>query len=177
LICNTFVVKFICFAAVQNKMRHGDKFRQIRAAKPMFAMMRSMSESLFEHEAIRTTVAKAKEVRRFAEKVITHGKLGKEKQVKQNLYRPDIVRKVMYVLGPRYFARPGGYTRILKCGPRQGKQNVLEFIAVVLICIAKIGDGAEMAVIELVDRENEIRPKHRLLISHRYVTGIPSVVV
>ena len=100
------------------------------------AMMRNMSISLFEHELIRTTVPKAKELRRVAEPLIT---LAKEDSVANRrlafarLRNKAAVGKLFGELGPRYAERPGGYLRILKCGNRPG-------------------DNAPMAYVELVDR-------------------------
>ncbi len=100
------------------------------------AMLRNMSISLFEHELIRTTVPKAKELRRLAEPLIT---LAKEDSVANRrlafarLRNKQAVGKLFNELGPRYNERPGGYLRILKCGNRPG-------------------DNAPMAYVELVDR-------------------------
>jgi large subunit ribosomal protein L17 len=100
------------------------------------AMFRNMASSLFEHEVIKTTVPKAKELRRVAEPLIT---LAKEDSVAHRrlafdrLRNREIVTKLFNELGPRYVDRPGGYLRILKCGYRAG-------------------DKAPMAYVELVDR-------------------------
>jgi large subunit ribosomal protein L17 len=100
------------------------------------AMFRNMASSLFEHEMIKTTVPKAKELRRVAEPLIT---LAKEDSVAHRrlafdrLRNREIVTKLFNELGPRYVDRPGGYLRILKCGHRAG-------------------DQAPMAYVELVDR-------------------------
>ena len=99
-------------------------------------MFRNMSASLFEHEMIRTTLAKAKELRGKAEPLIT---LAKEDSVANRrlafarLRDRDVVTKLFNELGPRYKERPGGYLRVLKCGFRPG-------------------DNAPMAIVELVDR-------------------------
>lgn len=99
-------------------------------------MFRNMANSLFEHEIIKTTVPKAKELRRVAEPLIT---LAKEDSVAHRrlafdrLRSRDVVTKLFRELGPRYTERPGGYLRILKCGYRAG-------------------DQAPMAYVELVDR-------------------------
>ncbi|KAH9259311.1 ribosomal protein L17 [Batrachochytrium salamandrivorans] len=114
-----------------------------KAPKELMAMLRNMASSLFMHEAIKTTVPRAKEIKRFAEKIITNAKHGNYVEVKRKLYEDKVAVKVMYELAPRYAAREGGYTRILKCGFRKG-------------------DAAEMAMIELVDRgAGEIRPKQK----------------
>jgi large subunit ribosomal protein L17 len=100
------------------------------------AMFRNMASSLFEHEMIKTTVPKAKELRRVAEPLIT---LAKEDSVAHRrlafdrLRNREVVTKLFNELGPRYVDRPGGYLRILKCGHRAG-------------------DQAPMAYVELVDR-------------------------
>jgi large subunit ribosomal protein L17 len=97
-------------------------------------MLRNMMNSLLQHEAIKTTVPKAKELRRVVEPMIT---LAKEPTLANRRLRDrDIVTKLFDVLGPRYKARPGGYTRILKMGFR-------------------VGDNAPMALVELVDRPAE----------------------
>ena len=115
-------------------------FRRLsRSPKHLQAMLRNLTGSLFEHEAIRTTVPRAKELRRYAEKVITLGKRGNEVEVRKVLYQEHLVKKLLFDIAPRFADRQGGYTRVLKCGPRQS-------------------DQAEMAVIELVGRKGELRP-------------------
>ena len=98
------------------------------------ALLRGLTADLIRHERITTTLAKAKETRIMAEKLITHGKKGSlhnRRVALSRLPNKAVVSKVFDELGPRYAERPGGYTRIIKLGPRQG-------------------DGASMAVIELV---------------------------
>lgn len=98
------------------------------------ALLRGLTADLIRHERITTTLAKAKETRIMAEKLITHGKKGtlhNRRTALRQLPQKDVVAKIFDELGERYSARPGGYTRIIKLGPRQG-------------------DGADMAVIELV---------------------------
>ena len=100
------------------------------------AMLRNMANSLFTHEAIRTTLPKAKELRRVAEPLITLSKnptVANRRLAFDRLRDRDVVVKLFDELGPRYKARPGGYLRILKFGFRQG-------------------DSAPMALVELVDR-------------------------
>jgi len=100
------------------------------------AMLRNIVTSLLEHERIVTTVPKAKEARRIAEKMITLGKRGDlhaRRQALSYIRTKDIVAKLFDELGPRFQDRPGGYTRILKCGFRAG-------------------DHAPMALVQLVDR-------------------------
>jgi large subunit ribosomal protein L17 len=96
-----------------------------------------------EHERIRTTVQKAKEVRPLAEKMITLGKketLHARRQAARFLLKAAVVQKLFDSIAARYSDRPGGYTRILKLGPRAG-------------------DGAELAIIELISGESEKKPK------------------
>jgi large subunit ribosomal protein L17 len=99
-------------------------------------MLRNMATSLLRHEIIKTTLPKAKELRRIAEPLITLGKnatLANRRLAFSRLRDRDIVGKLFNELGPRYSTRPGGYLRILKCGFRNG-------------------DNAPMALVELVDR-------------------------
>lgn len=118
-------------------MRHRKSGRHLsRTSSHRKAMFKNMANSLFTHEAIRTTLPKAKELRRVAEPLIT---LAKEDSVARRrlafarLRDRQVVTKLFNELGPRYQSRPGGYLRILKCGFRQG-------------------DNAPMAYVELVDR-------------------------
>ena len=118
-------------------MRHRHGLRKLnRTSEHRQAMLRNMCNSLLNHEAIKTTVPKAKELRRVVEPLIT---LAKEATVANRrlafarLRDRDVVTKLFNELGPRYNARPGGYTRILKMGFRAG-------------------DNAPMAFVELVDR-------------------------
>jgi len=118
-------------------MRHGYGLRKLnRTTSHRLAMLRNMMNSLIEHEVIKTTVPKAKELRRVVEPLITLGKeptLAHRRLAFDRLRDRDIVTKLFSELGPRYAARPGGYTRILKMGFR-------------------VGDNAPMAYVELVDR-------------------------
>lgn len=118
-------------------MRHRKSGRQLnRNSSHRKAMFRNMSASLFEHELIRTTLPKAKELRRIAERLITLAKtdsVANRRLAFSRLRDRDVVSKLFNELGPRYQARPGGYLRILKCGFRTG-------------------DNAPMAIVELVDR-------------------------
>lgn len=87
------------------------------------ALLRSLVGDLIRHERITTTVAKAKETRVIAEKLITHGKQGTlhhRRLALAQVPNEDVVKKVFDELAPRYAQRPGGYTRIIKLGPRQG---------------------------------------------------------
>ncbi|GAB2894540.1 50S ribosomal protein L17 [Microbulbifer echini] len=118
-------------------MRHrysGRKFSRTSAHRK--AMFKNMSASLVEHELIKTTLPKAKELRRVAEPLITLAKkdsVANRRLAFARIRDKDAVRKLFDELGPRYEARPGGYIRILKCGFRAG-------------------DKAPMAYVELVDR-------------------------
>jgi large subunit ribosomal protein L17 len=118
-------------------MRHRKAGRKLnRNSSHRDAMFRNMAASLFQHETIRTTVAKAKELRRVAEPLITLAKddsLAHRRLAFDRIRDRDTVGKLFNELGPRYKARPGGYLRILKCGYRAG-------------------DSAPMAIVELVDR-------------------------
>ena len=118
-------------------MRHGNSNRKLnRTSSHRAAMFRNMSVSLLRHEIIRTTLPKAKELRKYAEPLITLAKdatLANRRIAFSRLRDRDIVGKLFVELGPRYNARNGGYLRILKCGFRNG-------------------DNAPMALVELVDR-------------------------
>lgn len=118
-------------------MRHRQSGRQLnRNSSHRKAMFRNMAVSLFEHELIKTTLPKAKELRRFAEPLITKAKndsVANRRLAFDRLRDDAAVGKLFAELGPRYESRPGGYLRILKCGYRAG-------------------DKAPMAYVELVDR-------------------------
>jgi large subunit ribosomal protein L17 len=118
-------------------MRHGSGLRKLnRTSEHRQAMLRNMMNSLLEHEVIKTTLPKAKELRRVVEPMITLGKeptLANRRLAFDRLRSREMVTKLFGELGPRFKARPGGYTRILKMGYR-------------------VGDNAPMALVELVDR-------------------------
>ena len=118
-------------------MRHRNGLRKLnRTSEHRAAMLRNMCVSLLQHEAIKTTLPKAKELRRVVEPMITLGKqpsLANRRLAFDRLRDRDSVTKLFNELGPRYATRPGGYTRILKMGFR-------------------VGDNAPMALVELVDR-------------------------
>jgi large subunit ribosomal protein L17 len=118
-------------------MRHRKSGRQLnRNSSHRSAMFRNMATSLFQHELIKTTLPKAKELRRVAEPLITMAKddsVAKRRLAFARLRDQAAVAKLFSELGPRYKQRPGGYLRILKCGYRPG-------------------DKAPMAFVELVDR-------------------------
>jgi large subunit ribosomal protein L17 len=117
-------------------MRHRNSGRQLsRNASHRHAMLRNMATSLLQHEAIRTTVPKAKELRRVVEPLITLAKvdsIAMRRLAYARLRDDNVVEKLFADLGPRFKARAGGYTRILKMEPRPG-------------------DSADMALMQLVD--------------------------
>jgi large subunit ribosomal protein L17 len=121
-------------------MRHRKSGRKLnRNSSHRKAMFANMANSLIQHEVIRTTLPKAKELRRVAEPLITLAKedsVHKRRVAFSRLRDKESVGKLFNELGPRYKARPGGYLRILKCGFRAG-------------------DNAPMALVELVDRPEE----------------------
>ena len=126
-------------------MRHRRSGRKLgRDASHRKALFSNMAGSLFEHGRIKTTEAKAKELRPIAEKLITlarkdPGDVAAQRQAVAYLRSKDSVHRLFHEVAPRFTERPGGYTRIVKLGPRQG-------------------DAAPMAYIELVDHEPVARP-------------------
>lgn len=120
-------------------MRHAMRGRKLgRTSSHREALFRNQLQSLVDKERIITTLPKAKELRPIAERVITRGKHGTvhdRRWVLRWVLKRDLVKKVFDDIAPRFTERPGGYLRIVKLGPRQG-------------------DGAEMAVLELVERES-----------------------
>ena len=124
-------------------MRHGHGLRKLnRTSEHRLAMLRNMMNSMIEHEAIKTTLPKAKELRRVIEPMITLAKeptLSNRRLAFNRLRDRDSVVKLFNELGPRFKARPGGYTRILKMGFRAG-------------------DNAPMAYVEFVDRAEDSAP-------------------
>ena len=122
-------------------MRHRLGLRKLnRTSSHRLAMLRNMTVSLLRHEAIKTTLPKAKELRRVAEPILTLGKtpsLANRRLAFARLRDREMVTKLFDELGPRYAARNGGYSRILKFGFRKG-------------------DNAPMALIELMDRPAEV---------------------
>ena len=119
-------------------MRHGHGYRKLnRTHEHRKAMFANMASSLIEHEQIKTTLPKAKELRRIIDKLITLGKRGDlhaRRQAIASIKQEAAVKKLFETLGPRYAERNGGYSRVLKAGFRYG-------------------DMAPMAIIELVDRD------------------------
>lgn len=125
-------------------MRHSGGYRYLnRTGEHRKAMFSNMAGSLIEHEQIKTTLPKAKELRRIVEKLITLGKKGDlhaRRMAGSKLKQAKHTQKLFDVLGPRFKERNGGYTRIIKAGYRYG-------------------DHAPMAIIELVDRDPEAKGK------------------
>ncbi|MGE5126869.1 MAG: 50S ribosomal protein L17 [Betaproteobacteria bacterium] len=125
-------------------MRHRVAHRKLGRTTPhRMALLRNLTTALFEKERIRTTLPKAKEVRSFAEKLITlarreDDRLHARRLAARDIQSPAVVKKLFDTLGARFATRPGGYTRILRLGPRHG-------------------DGAEMAYLELVGYEYKPR--------------------
>jgi large subunit ribosomal protein L17 len=118
-------------------MRHNNRGRALgRTSSHREALLRNLAISLFRHGRIQTTVAKAKELRPYAERLITLAKKGdlhSRRLAARKVHDKHVLHSLFDSIGPRFSERPGGYTRVLKTGHRQG-------------------DGAEMALIELVDR-------------------------
>ena len=118
-------------------MRHANRGRKLgRTAEHREALLRNMAISLFRHGRISTTTEKAKELRPFAERLITlakRGDLHARRLAARDIQDREVLIQLFDAIGPRFAERPGGYTRILKLGHRRG-------------------DGAELAMIELVDR-------------------------
>lgn len=116
-------------------MRHGNGLRKLnRTSSHRLAMLRNMSVSLLQHEAINTTLPKAKELRRVVEPLITLSKVDTvaNRRLAYARLRDDaIVKKLFTVLGPRFFKRPGGYTRILKNGFRHGDKAPMAYMSLV----------------------------------------------
>ena len=127
-------------------MRHGVSGRKLRRPTAhRLAMLRNLVTSFLEKERVQTTTAKAKEVRPIAEKMITLGKKGTlsaRRQAGAFIRKESVVTKVFDDLGPRFGQRPGGYSRIVKLGPRAG-------------------DGADMSLIELVGSEFKKKEKKK----------------
>ena len=125
-------------------MRHGHGLRKLnRTSSHRKAMLQNMMNSLIEHEAIKTTVPKAKELRKVIEPMITLAKVdtvANRRLAFDRLRDRDMVTKLFNDLGPRFAKRPGGYTRILKMGFR-------------------VGDNAPMAYVELVDQAAAVEAK------------------
>ena len=127
-------------------MRHRVAHRKLGRVTPhRIALLRNLASALFERERIRTTLMKAKELRPYAERLITLAKreddrLHARRLVSRDIQDPVVIKKLFDSLGARYATRPGGYTRILRLGPRKG-------------------DGAEMAILELLGSEYQPKKK------------------
>jgi len=126
-------------------MRHGMALRKLnRTAAHRTAMFANMAASLIKHEQIVTTLPKAKSLRPVVEKLVTlakRGDLAARRLVASRIRDEDMTRKLFEVIGPRYKARAGGYTRVLKAGYRHG-------------------DNAPVAVIEFIDRDESAKDKN-----------------
>jgi large subunit ribosomal protein L17 len=129
-------------------MRHRVAYRKLGRITPhRVALLRNLATALFERERIRTTLMKAKELRPFAERLITLAKreddrLHARRLVLRDVKNPTVVKKLFDTLSSRFAVRPGGYTRILRLGPRKG-------------------DGAEMAILELLGSEYQPPKKEK----------------
>ena len=127
-------------------MRHRVAHRKLGRITPhRTALLRNLASALFERERIRTTLMKAKELRPYAERLITLAKrdddrLHARRRVLRDIHDDAVVKKLFDTLGARFASRPGGYTRILRLGPRRG-------------------DGAEMAIVELIGSEYQPEKK------------------
>jgi large subunit ribosomal protein L17 len=119
-------------------MRHNVGYRKLgRTSAHRRALLRNLATDLFRHERLKTTLPKARELRPYAERLITLARrddLHARRQVLRQISDKTVVKKLFDTLGPRFATRPGGYTRALKLGPR-------------------LGDGADMAIVELVGSE------------------------
>jgi large subunit ribosomal protein L17 len=128
-------------------MRHRKSGRHLnRTSSHRKAMFKNMAASLFEHEVIKTTLPKAKELRRVAEPLITLAKndsVANRRLAFARTRSKDAVGKLFSELGPRYQARPGGYVRILKCGFRAGDNAPMAYVELVDRPVADVEDGAE----------------------------------
>ncbi len=127
-------------------MRHRKKVKKLgRNNKHRHSMLKNLVTSLFGHESITTTEAKAKEGRRFAERLITYakeGSLAKRRLAARHIRDKAVLRKLFDDIGPRYAERQGGYTRIAKLGNRQG-------------------DNASLAILELVEKRVEVTEEEK----------------
>jgi large subunit ribosomal protein L17 len=137
-------------------MRHQVSGKKLgRNTSQRKALLRSLVTSFIEKERIRTTLPKAKETRPIAEKMITLAKtnsLHTRRQALQYIYKKDVVKKLFEDIAPRFTERPGGYTRIIKLGPRAG-------------------DGAEMAILELVGTEFKKKEKKKESVKEKAKTA------
>ena len=122
-------------------MRHRRDHKQLsRTAEHRKALLRNLVTALFQHERIQTSVAKAKEARRLAERLITfakRGDLSARRQVERYVYSETVSKKLFDTIAPWYAERPGGYTRIVRLGKR------------------RVGDASEIAILELIKSEDQ----------------------
>ena len=129
-------------------MRHRLSGRQLnKTSSHRGAMFRNMAASLFEHEIIKTTLPKAKELRMVAEPLITLGKkdsVANRRLAFNRLRSKEAVGKLFSELGPRYEARPGGYVRIIKCGFRAGDKAPMAYVELVNRPEKSIGETADL---------------------------------
>ncbi|HQL11716.1 MAG TPA: 50S ribosomal protein L17 [bacterium] len=127
-------------------MRHKKTNKKLGREKgPRKSLYRATATNLLNYESINTTLAKAKATRSYVEKIITkakHGTLSDRRSVSEEIHDKDVVQKLFTDIAKRYETRNGGYTRIIKTGPR-------------------LNDGAEMAIFELVDKKERISPKEK----------------
>lgn len=125
-------------------MRHGRKIKKLgRKWAHRKALIRNLLQALFTHERVKTTITKAKEAKRFADRLITFAKantLAARREVRKFLADENLVHKLFSEIVPRLQNRPSGYTRIFRLGPRPG-------------------DGAEIAILELVKRTEKVAKK------------------
>jgi large subunit ribosomal protein L17 len=130
-------------------MRHGNGLRKLnRTSSHRLAMFRNMAVALLTHEAIKTTLPKAKELRRIVEPLITMGKtptLANKRLAFARLRDRELVVKLFAEIGPRYADRNGGYTRVLKMGHRQGDNAPMAFMELVDRPVAEEAAGTEAA--------------------------------
>jgi len=136
-------------------MRHRYSGRKLnRTGSHRRAMFRNMTASLVEHELIKTTLPKAKELRRYAEPLITLAKddsVANRRLAFDRLRNKEAVGKLFAELGPRYQERPGGYLRILKCGTRAGDNAPMAYVELVDRAVVEIEDAAETTESEVAE--------------------------
>jgi large subunit ribosomal protein L17 len=141
-------------------MRHRVAHRKLsRTSEHRLSLLRNLASSLIKHERVRTTEAKAKELRPFVEKLVTLGKrdsLHARRRALSILPHKDVVRRLFGEISPRFSERPGGYTRILKLGPRSGDGAPMAFIEFVDF-VFKGGDGAPAAPPEAKKKKSKAK--------------------
>jgi large subunit ribosomal protein L17 len=141
-------------------MRHRVAHRKLgRTSEHRLSLLRNLAASLIKHERLRTTEAKAKELRPFVEKLVTLGKrdsLHARRRALSILPQKDVVRRLFGEISPRFSERPGGYTRILKLGPRSGDGAPMAFIEFVDF-VFKGADGAPAAPPEVKKKKSKAK--------------------